>query len=678
MNVNDLTGQTIGQYTLRTPLGQGGMGVVYRAWQHGLEREVAFKILPLETDTDTELVKRFIREAKIVAKLEHPHIVPVYDFGTHEFDPDHKVSYIAMRLLSGGSLSDQLKQGKRYAPAEAAALMQQLAGALDYAHAKGIIHRDIKPSNIMFDEHGTGFLVDFGIAKPQDDLAEITSMGQIVGTPDYMAPEQWGADSITTAADQYALAVVFYEMLSGHKPFEAPDIRRLLHKQLYEEPTSILLHRTDMPPAIWHVMQRALAKDPASRYPSAQEFAQELQRALTAEEAELSSATTQTSRAKVNEMPATRSRLLIPAALIILLFMFGGGAVFLAANSTSTPTVTPTLALSSTPRITLPSSIQTICLVTDGGLIHDGTFNDIANDGMERAAEDFNLTASYVETMTNNTTSYVAGIDLCLERDADIVIAVGFAISEVTLAAAQANPDILFLGVDQSLENGLVNYVGLQFREDQAGFLAGAMAALMTQSNTVAGVYGPDIAPVVRYRSGFEQGARYINPDITILGDYLDSFTSIMGGANSARQFIEQGADVIFGAGGPSGSSAISAAAAQGAYVIGVDQDEYFTTFAGGAAAGADRIITSALKRIDNGIYNLVEIVVNRDEISWPGGTNYVLDVANYGIGFAPSHDAAVPQEVTDRLNQILEGLRDGSITTGVDPVTGELVAGGD
>jgi basic membrane lipoprotein Med (substrate-binding protein (PBP1-ABC) superfamily) len=218
--------------------------------------------------------------------------------------------------------------------------------------------------------------------------------------------------------------------------------------------------------------------------------------------------------------------------------------------------------------------------------------------------------------------------------------------------------------------------VGIQFREDQAGFLVGAMAALMTQSGTIAGVYGIDIPPVIKFRNGYEQGARYINPDINVLGVYIDSFTAPDRGAAAAEQFIGDGADIIFGAGGPTGSGAIAFAATQEGVVgvIGVDQDEYFTTFGGGETPGAERLITSALKRVDNGVYQLLEIAAGTDATNWPGGSIYVLEVANDGIAFAPAHDAAVPQEVTDRVTEILEGIRSGEIETGVDPVSGALL----
>jgi basic membrane lipoprotein Med (substrate-binding protein (PBP1-ABC) superfamily) len=317
--------------------------------------------------------------------------------------------------------------------------------------------------------------------------------------------------------------------------------------------------------------------------------------------------------------------------------------------------------------------IQSVCLVTDVGRVNDGTFNQFAYEGMQRAAEDFGLENTFIETQAQ--TDYNTNISTCLDEGYDAIVTVGFLIADATLAAAEANPNTLFIGVDQFVADGPSNYVGIQFREDQAGFLVGAMAALMTQSGTIAGVYGIDIPPVIKFRNGYEQGARYINPDINVLGVYIDSFTAPDRGAAAAEQFIGDGADVVFGAGGPTGSGAIAFAATQeNVYVIGVDQDEYVTTFGGGETPGADRLITSALKRVDNGVAQLLTIAAGTDESAWPGGGIYVLEVANDGIGFAPAHDSDVPQEVTDRVTEILDGIRDGSIETGVDPVTGALL----
>jgi basic membrane lipoprotein Med (substrate-binding protein (PBP1-ABC) superfamily) len=243
--------------------------------------------------------------------------------------------------------------------------------------------------------------------------------------------------------------------------------------------------------------------------------------------------------------------------------------------------------------------------------------------------------------------------------------------ADVTLASAIDNPDIYFIGVDQFVFDGPPNLTGLQFREDQMGYAMGVMAVLMSESGTIGGIFGQAIPPVVKFRNGYVNGALATNPDIEILDVYIDSFTDPARGAAAAEQFIGEGADVIFGGGGLTGSGGIAYAAAQGVKVIGVDQDEYFTTFGGGETPGAENIISSAVKRLDNAVYASIEALVNGGE-GFAGGTNYIGDVTNGGVAFAPANDADVPAEVTAAVEAAFDGLAAGTIVTGVSPATGE------
>lgn len=314
--------------------------------------------------------------------------------------------------------------------------------------------------------------------------------------------------------------------------------------------------------------------------------------------------------------------------------------------------------------------IGTVCLVTDVGRVNDGTFNQYAYQGMTEAADEFGLESTFIETQAQ--TDYETNINTCVDEGYNVIITVGFLIGESTKAAAAANPDVYFIGIDQFYgDDATDNLVGILFREDQGGFLAGALAAMMTESGTIAGVYGVEIPPVVKFRNGFEQGAKYITEDINVLGVYIDSFTAPDRGAEAADQFIGEGADVIFGAGGPTGSGGIKRAAEEEVWVIGVDQDEYFTSFGGGTTPGAEFLISSAVKAVNVGVYDMIAALISGE--GWAGGGHYVLDAANGGITYAEPHDAAVPEDVLADLAEILAGLADGSIETGVDPVTGEL-----
>ncbi len=275
MSFQNLVGSTLGQYELQEFLGKGGMGVVYRALQPRLSRFVAVKILSETQANRPEQVKRFHREAETSAALEHPHIVPIYDYGT-----ENSMNFVVMRLLPGGSLSDHIEQvllGQRPRASlqEVGKLLQQIAGALDYAHVRNVIHRDVKPSNVMFDDSGHAFLVDFGLVKLLDNSrSNLTGAGMILGTPAYMAPEQWRDEPLSPATDQYALGVLLFLLLSGQLPFDGDSSPYELMQQHCEvRPPDVHHLQRDIPTKVSAVIHRALAKNPTDRYPNCTEFA---------------------------------------------------------------------------------------------------------------------------------------------------------------------------------------------------------------------------------------------------------------------------------------------------------------------------------------------------------------------------------------------------------------------
>ncbi|MEL6307561.1 MAG: BMP family ABC transporter substrate-binding protein [Chloroflexota bacterium] len=336
--------------------------------------------------------------------------------------------------------------------------------------------------------------------------------------------------------------------------------------------------------------------------------------------------------------------------------------------------------------------IESLCLVTDLGRVNDGTFNQYAHEGATSVSEDFELEYNFIETVSE--ADYEANIQSCIDDGADSVVTVGFLIQDATVAAAIANPDVFFVGVDQFLADGPANMIGLQFREDQAGFLVGVLAALVANEageETIGGVYGIDVPAVKRFRNGYEQGALYVNPEwevgTNILGAYADSFLDQAQGISLANQFIGEGATILFGAGGPLGSAAIAEAASQGLYVIGVDQDEYLTTFASGETEGAEFLISSATKRVDQGVYDAISFLADADFDTWNefGGGNYLLDAELEGVGFAPFNDSeatltenlgeGVPASLTTEVEAALGLLIDGCISTNVDPVSGDLMS---
>jgi serine/threonine-protein kinase len=259
--------QKIGRYEIKSELGRGGMATVYKAYDPRFEREVALKVLPREMLHDAQFRVRFEREAKTIALLEHPAIVPVYDVGEEDGQP-----YFVMRYMVGGSLADRIKQGSLSLSA-ASALMNRLASALDEAHLKGIIHRDLKPGNILFDRQGEPYISDFGIAKSSNPGAATVTGGAIIGTPAYMSPEQAQGEQIDGRSDIYALGVILFEMLTGSQPYHADTPMAVVVKHITEPVPHILDVNPGLPVALEMVIEKAMAKNRDDRFSSAQEFA---------------------------------------------------------------------------------------------------------------------------------------------------------------------------------------------------------------------------------------------------------------------------------------------------------------------------------------------------------------------------------------------------------------------
>ncbi len=266
-----MTSQKIGRYEVRSELGRGGMATVFHAYDPNFERDVAIKVLPEVFLHDPQFRARFEREAKTIALLEHPAIVPVYDFGDSGNQP-----YIVMRYMSGGTLGDRLKQGA-LSLEETARLISRLAPALDAAHARGIIHRDIKPGNILFDQYGNAFLSDFGIAHLGVEGVTSLTGGSALGTPAYMSPEQIQGDAkVDGRSDIYALGVVVYQMLTGHMPYSADTPAKLMMMHVLQPVPQILLDRPDLPVGCEGIILRAMAKDPDDRFATAGEMSEVL------------------------------------------------------------------------------------------------------------------------------------------------------------------------------------------------------------------------------------------------------------------------------------------------------------------------------------------------------------------------------------------------------------------
>ncbi|MFC5092133.1 protein kinase domain-containing protein [Amycolatopsis plumensis] len=269
--------EQFGPYRLEGVLGRGGMGEVHRAYDTAHDRVVALKLLSEPFVTDEAFRARFRRESQIVARLREPHVIPIHAYG----EIDGRL-YLDMRLVEGRDLKELLQDGP-LDPARAAGIVAQVAGALDAAHADGLVHRDVKPSNVLVTSADFVYLVDFGIARSMTaEGTSITGTGNVIGTLDYMAPERFGDAPITGLVDVYALACVFFECLTGHRPFPAEGAAAQMGAHLTAPPPVLSRARPGLPPALDAVVTRGMAKDPADRYPTAGAFADAVRAAVTA------------------------------------------------------------------------------------------------------------------------------------------------------------------------------------------------------------------------------------------------------------------------------------------------------------------------------------------------------------------------------------------------------------
>ncbi len=276
---DDLSGRSVLGYELGERIGTGGFGVVYRAVQRSVDREVAVKIILPEYANQPPFIRRFETEAQTVAQLEHPHIVPLYDYWR-----EPNAAYLIMRLLRGGSLETKLKQGPISLPV-VGRYLHHVCHGLYMAHRNGVIHRDIKPANILLDEDDNAYLADFGIAKYLDIWVndDKTEAGALIGSPAYASPEQLRAEPVKPQTDIYSLGILLYEMLTGEKPFPGPTPVLYIQQHLFEMLPSITEKNASLPPAIDHILLTATAKDQQKRFPDALTFLEALQAALALE-----------------------------------------------------------------------------------------------------------------------------------------------------------------------------------------------------------------------------------------------------------------------------------------------------------------------------------------------------------------------------------------------------------
>ncbi len=295
--------EKIGRYHIIKELGRGGMAVVYRAQDPNLNnRDVAIKVISTYLSADSDFRARFSREAQAIATLDHPAIVPLYDFGEEQDQP-----YIVMRHMSGGSLQDRLKANGAMSWSDTISHLSRIAEALDHAHREGVVHRDIKPANLLFDQFDNLYLADFGIVKLMRNNQTAATQGSL-GTPQYMAPEVWDGAKASAQTDVYAIGCVAYEMLTGDVLFGGDSQSEIITKHLVKGPELPIQWPSNLPPNLNRIFEKVLAKAPAERYQSVGEFVMALQ--LTNEATMVGSMSAPT----LIETPASMQTLVEPTA----------------------------------------------------------------------------------------------------------------------------------------------------------------------------------------------------------------------------------------------------------------------------------------------------------------------------------------------------------------------------
>jgi hypothetical protein len=453
-------GQMLDHYRIIGQLGRGGMATVYKAYQASIDRYVAIKVLPSQLAESPEFAARFQQEARIIARLEHPHILPVFDYGESE-----GVTYFVMRYLDAGTLKDRMEAHRPLPLDEIDRIFTQLADALSYAHTHGIVHRDLKPANALIDSSGNVFLTDFGIAKLLESASpRLTQTDAIMGTPAYISPEQAQAQPVDQRSDIYSLGIILYEMATGQVPYTADTPLAVLFKHISDPlpPPSSL--KPDIPPSIEKVILKALSKNPQDRFATAAEFLSAWKRALADKDA-VRLASEAAPEATVYATPADQTqRKLAPAArsrsrnvwaigsilgcigVACLFFSVGGVGILAAYWPTNTPTALPptqTMAPIQPTPTAIPPTAQvsytgSVLLQDDFSVSKDGwgTLTD-AKSSIEYKGEALRVqvfNANYVAWTTPNDKDY-QNIHMevtALNNSKDPVTAFGFLCAQQT------------------------------------------------------------------------------------------------------------------------------------------------------------------------------------------------------------------------------------------------------
>ncbi len=590
MLMDDFIGKQINDYVIQERIGAGGMATVYRANQRSVNRDVALKIIRLDDETaqNEDFRSRFAYEARIIAGLEHIHILPVYDYGVMG-----NVAYLAMRWLRGGTLTQLLNHGPMMTE-HAANMFEQIARGLGYAHSKGVIHRDLKPSNILLDDQGNAYLSDFGLAKMMEGSVNITSEGNLVGTPLYMSPEMLRGETIDQRADIYSLGMVLYHMLVGRPGFDTTtsNITTLIYTILEKGPTLPSQYNPALSAEVEAVVMRALDRDPAQRFERAEKMSSALNGALgrKLDEHPVYAPTPMPNpdrpRYVSQPLPSTptlstgtnpivqvgghkHTRLMVGGVFLVMALMISGLIFALAtdgsgngkeAKSTSTSTQVVTIqnatVLAGETGIAadvVPSQAQIAAAqarVGDDGFIAYIACTQETDYHAKQAREMRDLAATYgidMRVYDADTDNYQQ-VTLVERARADgatalIVCPLNPELLDETLKSVQKAEIPLVL-----LQSAIPSYGGVKLTGDEyaMGLRAGQYAGQLIRDELngegrVIVLDYPDMPAIVLRANGIEEGILEFAPNATIVGRYLGGTPAY--GKESVQKLIEQGVE---------------------------------------------------------------------------------------------------------------------------------------
>ncbi len=665
--MEDLTGRQFGPYRITAAIGEGGMAAVYRAYQPAMDRAVALKVLPRRFASDPEFIARFHREVKIIASLQHPHILPVYDFGEADGYP-----YIVMPYIKGGALSSIL-QGRPLPLPQIRLLASQVGAALDYAHRHDLIHRDVKPGNVLIDESGNCLLTDFGLAKTVEGSATLTNTGMIMGTPAYMSPEQALGQRLDARSDIYSLGVVLYEMATGRTPYSGDTPMAVAIKHIHDPLPSPRSITPALDEGVEHVIQKALAKRPGDRFETAGQLVNALQLAIPAH-APAASATNAMTVAETAARPARFSNWVVAAGLVVLLAAVGGTIAYVrgiparrASSLASEPSATTSAAAPS-------GQLQKVCFVS----VFEptgGTMDDLTWQGIQSAVAPYGARATYVVATRpgeNSPELHVLEqkINGFISASCDLIVTSGFSVGDTTAALAKANPRQRFLILDFAYDPPIENVSAYLYATDQGAFLAGYVAAAVSRTGKVGTFGGFQFPTVESYMDGFALGVAHYNAKhgtrhetigwnvATRTGYFANEFSLKSAGEAMGRRLLSEGADVIFPVAGFAGVGAADAVREHGnAYIVGVDTD-----WAESYPEHASLVLTSVEKRFN---LSAISAITALAEGRHDGGT-HVGTVANGEVGIAPFHQlhGLVSLQVEEEVGQLKTDIISGKLKT--------------